>query len=232
MTAVPVWQTPAIRQILCRAASRYTQCGLSLLICIRYRKTYRPSMQFSKLTLSALSVSLRKTKSHTCAESIRKLSTLSTGRILHFSSFLNISPRCIHFIHTWFFSFYPYILQFSSGFSRNYPLNAGQDPIYPQSYPHYPHFPIISLTHRISPGCPQFYPQTEDGAVGHCRRFFVHAGVFCAAQSSAQNTCIFPSKYAIIKFQNKSLNQCARESRFSRRPAARAACLLSLRIHI
>ena len=35
-------------------------------------------------------------------------------------------------------------------------------------------YSIISLTHRISPGCPQFYPQTEDGAVGHCRRFFVH----------------------------------------------------------
>lgn len=53
-----------------------------------------------------------------CFWSFKKLSTLSTGRILQFSWFFNISPHCIHFVHIHFLKFYPYILQFLPVFSR------------------------------------------------------------------------------------------------------------------
>lgn len=91
---------------------------------------------------------------------IKKLSTISTGSILQFSPFFNISPPYIHFVHIEYFVFYPYILQFLPVFFWQTPLNAGQAPIYPQSYPHYPQFPTTTLTHSISPGYPQFYPQS------------------------------------------------------------------------
>ena len=84
MTAVPVWQTPAIRRILCRAASLYTQCGLSFLICIRYRKTYRPSMQFSK---------------------INPLCTLRFPEINKIAYLRRIHKKVIHIIHRKVFTF-------------------------------------------------------------------------------------------------------------------------------
>ena len=106
-------------------------------------------------------VPLMKTNSHTCTKSVRKLSTLSPAIILHFPLFSNISPHYIHVIHTLLFLYHPYILQLLPSFSLYDPLNDGQAPIYPQSYPHYPQSPVCSLTHNIYPSCPQFYPQKQ-----------------------------------------------------------------------
>ena len=100
-------------------------------------------------------------KSYVFAESIKKLSTLSTVKILQFPSFPNISPHYIHVIHTLLFLYHPYILQLLPSFFLYDPLNDGQAPIYPQSYPHYPQSPVCSLTHTIYPSCPQFYPQKQ-----------------------------------------------------------------------